>query len=118
MPTWAKTPGMLSVPSQPSREATWPTAALGRPLFGARVAAPSAEETGPGQLLDPDGQAVVALAGFDRHDRSPEGGRPGGAGVGHVVDGNARLADLLLQVLADLAAHEVAKPQDSHVFHR
>ena len=45
---------------------------------------------------------------------------PGGAGVGHVVDGDAGLADLLLELLADpeAAADQVAGGEDAHVLHR
>ena len=60
-----------------------------------------AEEAGAGQLLDADGEAHVALAGLHGHDRRAQGGGARGAGVGHVVDGHAGLADLLLQLLAD-----------------
>ena len=68
------------------------------------AAPPPAEQAGAGQLLDADREAHVALAGLDRHDRGAQRGGAGGAGVGHVVDGDAGLADLLLQLLADAAA--------------
>jgi hypothetical protein len=44
----------------------------------------------------------------------------GGAGVGHVVHGDAGLADLLLELLADRAraAHQVAGGEHAHVLHR
>src|SRR5690606_5309078 len=46
-------------------------------------------------------------------------GGAGGAGVGHVVGGDAGLADLLLQLLGDAAhAHEVAGCQHTHFLHR
>ncbi len=46
-------------------------------------------------------------------------GGAGGAGVGDVVDGDAGLADLLLQLLADAGrrAHEVAGGEHAHVLH-
>jgi hypothetical protein len=68
------------------------------------------QQAGAGQFLDPDGQAHVALAGLDRHDGGPQGGGPGGAGVGDVVDRDARLADLLLQLLADSAPWPMRLP--------
>ncbi len=77
------------------------------------------EQAGAGELLDADGEAHVALAGLDRHDRRAQRGGAGGAGVGHVVDGDAGLADLLLELLADAAAaHQVAGGQHAHVLHR
>ena len=71
------------------------------------------------QLLDADGQAVVALAGLHRHRRDAQGGGAGGAGVGDVVDGDAGLADLLLELLAACRprAHEVARGEHAHVLH-
>ena len=79
-------------------------AARRRPRRGLSLLAGAAgEQAGAGQLLDADGQAHVALAGLDRHDRRAQRRGAGGAGVGHVVDGDAGLADLLLQLLADAA---------------
>ena len=66
--------------------------------------AAAAEQAGAGELLDADGEAHVALARLDRHDRRAQRGGAGGARVGHVVDGDAGLADLLLQLLADAGA--------------
>ena len=85
------------------------------PSFFARAAA--AEQAGAGELLDADREAHVGLAGLDRHDRRAQRGGAGGARVGHVVDGDAGLADLLLQLLADAGAgaHEVAGGQHAHV---
>ena len=47
----------------------------------------------------------------------PDRGGPGGAGVGHVVDGDAGLADLLLEALAEHVRrlHEAAHGQHLHV---
>ena len=77
----------------------------------------AAEQAGAGQLLDADGEAHVALAGLDGHDRRAQRGGAGGAGVGHVVDGDAGLADLLLQLLADAGAgaHQVAGGEHADV---
>ena len=73
-----------------------------------------------GELLDPDREAHVALAGLDRHDRRAQRRRAGRARVRDVVDGDAGLADLLLQRLADPepAAHEVARGEHADVGHR
>ena len=72
-----------------------------------------------GPLVDADGEAAVHLTGLHRHGGHSQGCGTGGARVGHVVDGNARLADLLLQRLADPAgpAHEVSGADHTDVLH-
>jgi hypothetical protein len=69
--------------------------------------------------FDRHGQAHVALAGLDGHDRRPQRGGARGAGVGDVVHGDAGLPDLLLELLADARAggHEVAGRQHTHLAH-
>ena len=47
------------------------------------------------------GEAHVALAGLDGHDRRAQRGGARGARVGHVEDRDAGLADLLLELRAD-----------------
>src|SRR5206468_2212997 len=73
--------------------------------------AAAAEEARARELLDADRQPEVALACLDRHDGRAQSGRTGGASVGDVVDGYARLADLLLQLLTDpgVRGHQVAR---------
>ena len=86
-------------------------AALRLPLVAVGLGLPAAaEQAGAGELLDADGEAHVALAGLDGHDRRAQRGGAGGAGVGHVVDGDAGLADLLLELLADAAAAPIRLP--------
>ena len=103
MPTWANMPGMVAVPIRPSTPATAPKRPVGSQLVlvGGFLALPPAEQAGAGELLDADGQAHVALAGLDGHDRGAQRGGTGGARVRHVVHGDAGLADLLLQLLAE-----------------
>ena len=117
IPIWANTPGMVVGADPPVEGGDRTVATLRGP--GVRVSGPAAasEQSGAGQLLDPDGEAAVDLTGLDRHDRHPKGGGAGRTGVGDVVDGDAGLADLLLQGLAARAAHEVAEPQDADVLH-
>ena len=88
-----------------------------RVLLGGAAAA---EQARAGELLDTDREAHVGLARLDRHDRRAQRGRTGRARVGDVVDGDAGLADLLLQLLADAAAHrhEVARGEHAHLLHR
>ena len=69
-----------------------------------RLAPAAREQPGARQLLDADREADVGLARLDRHDRGAQRGRAGRARVGDVVDGDAGLADLLLQLLADARA--------------
>ncbi len=66
------------------------------------------------------GETHIGLAGLHSHDRRPQRGGAGGAGVGDVVDGDAGLADLLLQLLADPGAgvHQVAGGEHADVGHR
>ena len=51
-------------------------------------------------LLDSHREPHVCLSGPYRQVDSSQSGGTGGAGVGHVVDGDAGLADLLLEPLA------------------
>ncbi len=83
------------------------------------LAAAPGQQAGARQLLDAEGQAHVGLAGLDGHERHPQGGRTRGARVGHVVDGDPGLAELLLQLLADAGAggHEAAGGDHPHVGH-
>ena len=79
----------------------------------------TAEQTRAGELLDADGEAHVGLARLHGHDHRAQRGGAGGARVGHVVDGDAGLADMLLDLLADTAlAHQVAGGEHAHVGHR
>ena len=80
----------------------------------------AAEQPGTGELLDPDRQAVLHLAGLDGHDRGAQRSGSGRAGVGHVVDRDAGLADLLLQLLPDsgVGRHQVPGGDDADVGHR
>ena len=94
-------------------------------LRGPRLAvglgrAAAAEQTGAGQLLDADGEAHVALAGLDRHDRRAQRGRARGARVGDVVDGDPGLADLLLQPLTHpgVGLHQATGREHADVAHR
>jgi hypothetical protein len=87
-----------------------------RPRVGVGLARPAREQARAGELLHPDREAVVGLTRLHRHDRGAEGGGAGGARVRHVVDGDAGLADLLLQLLAHAAtAEQVAGGEDAHV---
>jgi hypothetical protein len=72
------------------------------------LAGRAGQQTGAIEHLGTDGEPHVALPGLDRHDRGTQRGGTGRAGVDHVVDGDAGLADLLLQLLADGMADEVA----------
>ncbi len=89
---------------------------------GVRVllAGSTGEQAGPGELLDTEGEPHVGLARLDRHARHPERGGPGRAGVGHVVDRDAGLAELLLDLLADagVGGHQVPCADHTHVAHR
>ena len=78
-------------------------AALRRPRVGVLAARAAGEQARARELLDADREAHVALAGLHRHDRGAQRGRAGRARVGDVVDGDAGLADLLLERLADAA---------------
>src|SRR6185436_17381847 len=84
-------------------------AALRLPLLAVLLGLPAAtEEARAGELLDADREAVVDLTGLDGHDRRAQRGGTGRTGVGDVVDRDAGLADLLLQLLAEAAAtHQV-----------
>src|SRR5690606_20663511 len=69
-----------------------------------------------------DRQRRVGLACGDRQQGDADRGRSGGAGVDHVVDGDAGLSDLLLQSLAvvrvglvDVAERQRADGGDVHV---
>ena len=66
------------------------------------INAAASEQASARQLLDADSQAHVALTRLDRHDRRAQCGRARGARVGDVVDGDACLADLLLQLLGQI----------------
>ena len=66
-------------------------------------------------LLDADRQAHLGLAGLDRHHHRADRRRPRCAGVGHVVHGNAGLAELLLETLADAAVGLVQASGGEHV---
>ena len=120
MPIWAKTPGMVSVPTRPSSAATAPNRPSRLPGAAVRLrCVGAASRPAPDSFSTPTARPIVGLAGLDRHDRDPQRGRPGGAGVGHVVDGDAGLADLLLQLLAErgAAAGQVAGRQHADVAH-
>ncbi len=84
-----------------------------------RLSTPAREQAGTRELLDPKGQSHVALAGLDRHCSDPQGGGSRGTGVGHVVDGDAGLSELLLELLADagVGRHQVARTDDAHILH-
>ena len=119
IPIWAKTPGHDLGADAPVDRRHRPVPA--RRGEGARVllAAAAGEQPGAGELLHPEGQAHVGLAGLDRHAGHPERGGAGGAGIGHVVHRNAGLAQLLLQLLADagVGRHQVAGADHPHVLH-
>src|SRR5205823_8271936 len=61
----------------------------------------------------------VALARLDGHEHDPQRGGAGGARIGHVVDGDAGLADLLLDALTDAGVRlvEASGRHDVHVLH-
>ena len=104
---------------RPSTGGDRPEAAVGLPGIGVLLAGPTGEQARTGQLLHADGETHVALAGTHGHDRGAQSGGARGAGVGHVVDGDARLADLLLQLLTDArgGVHEVPRGEHTHVAH-
>ena len=89
------------------------------PLLVVGLARSAAQEPRAGELLDAHRQAGVDLSRLHRHDRGAQRGGAGGTRVRHVVDGDAGLADLLLQHLADGrgAAHEVARRDDADLTH-
>src|SRR3546814_3662130 len=90
-------------------------AALGLEDLALALGGAAGEEAGARELLDAHGEAHVALAGLDRHDRRAQRRGARGAGVGHVVDGDAGLADLLLQLLADPAARTRSEEHTSEL---
>ena len=104
MPIWANTPGMRLGADPAVDRGDGAEPALAGPLRAVIGARAAGEETGTRQLLDAHGETHVDLTGLDRHDRGPQRGGTRGACVGDVVDGDAGLADLLLQFLADAAA--------------
>ena len=120
MPIWAKVPGIASVPDASVGGGDGAVATLRRPHLAVGLGrAAATEQAGAGELLDADGDAHVALAGLHRHDDRAQRRGAGGARVRHVVDGDAGLADLLLDLLADAArSHQVAGGHDAHLAHR
>ena len=80
---------------------------------------PPASSPAPASFSTPTARPKSASPALTAMIGDPQGGGPGGAGVGHVVDRDAGLADLLLQLLADAAvgAHQVAGGQHAHVLH-
>ena len=70
-------------------------------LAAAVTLAARAEQAALAHLLDTDRETHVGFAGLDREQHRAQRGRAGRARVGDVVDGDAGLADLLLQLLAD-----------------
>ena len=88
---------------------------------GPRVlfAAASRQQSGSRELLHAEGQAHIGLARLDGHTGDAQSGGPGGTGVGHVVDGDAGLADLLLELLPDagIGRHQVAGADHTDVLH-
>ena len=97
-----------------------PLAALGRPGLGVVRPASAGQQPGSGQLLDAHREAAVDLSRLHRHRCDPQRGGAGGAGIGHVVDGDPGLSDLLLEHLADPPgpSHEVPGPHHADVLHR
>jgi hypothetical protein len=85
-------------------------------LGNAGAAAGPAQQT-LAHLLDAYGENAVVKPGLDGCPGFPEGSGAGGAGVGDVDDGYARLADLLQDALADHAAGltQVAAVKRLHV---
>ncbi len=82
------------------------------------VLPPAAQEAHLAHLLTAYSHGQVVGAGGDGHVRLADGGGAGGAGVGHVHDRDAGLADLVEDALAHHGAGliEVAAHQELHVF--
>ena len=70
-------------------------AAAKEPFLRDARAGPAAPEQALAHLFDPHGEGEIAGPGFHGHPGFPESRGPGGAGIGAVHHGNARLADLL-----------------------
>ena len=119
MPIWAKTPGMVWVPMRPSVGATAPTRPDGVQFGFSLPSAPPASRPAPESFSTPKARPMSASPALTAMIADAQGGGSGGAGVGDVVDRDAGLADLLLQLLTDAGrgAHEVAGADDADVLH-
>ena len=80
---------------------------------------PPASSPAPASFSTPKARPMSVSPALIAMHGHPQRGGAGGAGVGHVVDGDAGLAQLLLDHLPDRqrAAHEVAGADDAHVLH-
>ena len=96
-----------------------PEATRGREGVRVRLPAAAGQQPRTGKLLDAEGQAHIGFSRLDRQAGDPQGGGAGGAGVGHVEDGDSGLTDLLLQLLTDagIGRHQVAGSDHPDVLH-